>query len=75
MKSLQHIIDALEGKPIRTVVLNVRDRTVTILHNNRPIHGVTYDQLESLFVMEAVAPNVARLLHDQGVLPASSWAN
>ena len=47
MTSLRNIIEALDGKPVRTIVMNVRDRTVTILHNNQPIHGVTYDQLES----------------------------
>jgi hypothetical protein len=75
MKSLQNIVDALDGCRIRTIVFNVQQRTVTILHKNQPIHGVTLDQLESLWVMEVVAPNVARLLVDQGVLPRDCWHN
>jgi hypothetical protein len=75
MKSLQNIIDALDGCRVRTIVFDLQHQTVTILHKNQPIHGVTLDQLESLWVMEVVAPNVVRLLVDQGVLPRSSWQN
>ena len=75
MRSLQNIIDALDGTPVRTVVFNLQQQTVTILHKNQPIHGVTFDQLEMLMVMDAVAPNVARLLKDNGVLPRSTWVN
>jgi hypothetical protein len=75
MKSLQTIIDMLDGSPIRTIVLNMQEQTVTILHNNQPIHGVTFDQIESLYIMEAVAPDVVKVLVDQGVFPRSSWIN
>lgn len=75
MTNLQKIIDALDGNPVRTIVFNIQQQTVTILHRNQPIHGVTFDQLEMLLVMDAVAPNVARLLADHGVLPRSTWVN
>ena len=75
MNSLQNIIDALGGTPVRTIVFNVQQQTVTILHNNHPIHGVTFDQLEILMAMDAIAPNVARLLVDNGVVPRSTWVN
>jgi hypothetical protein len=75
MKSLQTIIDMLDGSPIRTIVLNERQETVTILHNDQPIEGVTFDQIESLYLMEAVTPDVVKVLVDQGVFPRSSWVN
>jgi hypothetical protein len=74
MKSLQNIIDMLDGSPVRTIVFDDRQQTVTIIHNNEPIHGITFEQLESLWVMEAIAPNVAELLVSQGHLPRDTWA-